>query len=330
MKIQSSLIDSEEQQDLKSKYEEIYTRSDVWMYKKSHGIHSVVLKQIIELLPGARVLDAGCGAGRLSLMIATQADWVDGFDFSEAAIHIANLNAKACRIDNVSFFIADLDNYQSQNPGNYDLITLIGVLEHVKDPIISLRAINRLLKEGGTVVVSCPNFLNFRGYTYMTLLTLFDLPMSLADLRQVNYMDMQHWSKETGFEPYKSIGAIYRFGWVEKAVEDMIKRVPLAVRDKELSISINYEDYNSWLYSQLDFNRQYLSYLEVRGILKRIQRIAKLDPKPLEDIDPGLWTKMSQYLNEDIDTDPFYCETEPFCYQGGECIYLLRKVKDVI
>jgi 2-polyprenyl-3-methyl-5-hydroxy-6-metoxy-1,4-benzoquinol methylase len=329
MKVRSALVEPEGQRGLKAKYEEIYAQSDVWLYKKSHGVHSVILGQISELLDGIRVLDVGCGAGRLALMCATRARQVDGLDFSEAAVHIARLNAQACGMDNVSFFVADLDRHQSLHP--YELVTLIGVLEHVKDPVASLIQINGFLVDGGVAVVSCPNFVNFRGHTYMTLLTLFDLPMSLADLRQVSYLDMQHWCQETGFELYKSVGAIYRFGWDEKAIEDMIKRVPLAVRDKglDIDISINYESYNAWLRSQLDINRQYLGYLEAQGVLRRVQKVVEFHPEPVEGVAPDLWAKMCQYLDEDIESDPFYCEVEPFCYQGGEGIYLLRKVRDV-
>jgi 2-polyprenyl-6-hydroxyphenyl methylase/3-demethylubiquinone-9 3-methyltransferase len=328
MKVRSSLAEPDDQRNLKAKYEEIYTQSDVWLYQKSHGVHSVISGQILKTLAGSRVLDVGCGAGRLALMCATAADHVDGFDFSEAAVRIAELNARACNIENVSFFIAGLDDYQTAK--RYEVVTLVGVLEHVKDPVTSLARVNGYLKEGGTAVVSCPNFLNFRGHTYMTLLTLFGLPMSLADLRQVSYMDMRRWCQATGFELHKSVGAIYGFAWGEKAILDMIKRVPLAVHDKEPSLPINYEAYNNWLHSQLDIHGRYLNYLETHGVLRRVKRVIELSPKtPLEGVEPDLWEKISRYLKEDIESDPFYCDVEPFSYQGGECIYLLRKVHDI-
>lgn|GEM_PF-1558200 len=326
MKLRSSLAEPQGQRNLKAKYEQIYSESDVWLYKKSHGVHSVIFSQIRDHLSGARLLDVGCGAGRLALMCATRAKHVDGLDFSETAVSMAQLNASACGINNVSFLVADLDEYE--NPQPYQLITLIGVLEHVKDPVTSLRRINQLLEEGGTAVVSCPNFLNFRGHSYMTLLTLLELPMSLADLRYVSYLDIQSWCQQTGFELLNSVGAIYRFGWDEKAVLDMIQRVPLAVRDKNLSVPLNYEAYNNWLRSQVAINRQYLNYLESQGFLKRIRRMVELRPQSVAGVDPELVRKMHQYLEEDIDNDPFYCEVEPFCYHGGEGIYFLRKVSD--
>lgn len=211
VKVRSSLTEPEDERNLKAKYEEIYTKSDAWLRWKFHGVHTVTATQIRDLLPGARVLDLGCGPGRLALMCATLARHVDGLDFSKEAIHLAQLNAKACRLPNASFFVADLDEYQ--NPRAYEIVILTGVLEHVKSPLGSLARLNSLLVDGGVAVVSCPNFCNFRGYTYMTLRTLFDLPMSLADLRQVSYNDILGWSQQAGFALTKTVGAIYRWGW---------------------------------------------------------------------------------------------------------------------
>lgn len=273
------------------------------------------------------MLDAGCGAGRLALMCAVRACRVVGVDFAESAIWIARLNARACGIDNVQYVVEDLDGHQSVLP--YDVVTLVGTLEHVPDPVETLRQINGHLRMGGTAVVSCPNFLNFRGHTYMTLLTLFGLPMSLADVRQVSYLDMRGWAAQTGFELVRTVGAFYRFAWDQKSVDDMIKRVPAALRDKDLGIPVDLEAYSEWLRSQVEVNRAYLSGLENRGLLKRISRKVGLHPRPLEGVDSSLWERMVQYLNEDTESDPYYSDVEPFCYQGGEGIYLLRKVSEL-
>ncbi len=325
-KVKSYLVSKDEPGGLKQKYEEIYGQSDVWLYKKSHGAHSVILQLIKDYLPGKKVLDVGCGAGRLPLMCGTLAREVHAFDFSEAAIFIARKNAEAVGQEHVQFWVSDMDFFENPDGQPYDLITLAGVLEHVPDPLATLRRLSSLLGNNGLLMVSCPNFLNFRGHTYMTLLTLLDLPMSLADLRQVSYMDIRRWASEVGFQVECCAGAIYRFAWDGKAVEDMIKRVPAAIGDKQLPIEIHFESYNQWLKSMVEINRWYLEFLESQGFLKRIVHPVRLEVAKRPDVDEELWGKMNQYLNEDIESDPYWSDIEPFCYQGGEVAYLLRKV----
>lgn len=318
------------ERDLRNKYEEIYRDSDVWLYTKSHGVHSVILAQIKDYLVNKKVLDIGCGAGRLAIMCAHFGKNVDAFDFSRTAIFLAQKNAECSGTKNVNFVVSDIDNFSIRSKEKYDLITLVGVLEHVKNPMSTFGKLNSLLKKDGILIVSCPNFINFRGDSYMTLLTLFGLPMSLADLRQIDYRDIKKWSVETGFELQRTIGAIYKFGWDEKSINDMIKRVPLAINDKQLSIEVNYESYNSWLKSRREVNQMYLDYLEKEGILKKINRFAEIPFTKVECIDESLWRKMKKYIQEDIESDPYYCDTEPFCFQGGEGIYFLQKKRDLI
>ena len=324
-KVQSYLVEDGGPDGLHRKYEEIYQKSDAWLYTKSHGVHSVVLGEIKEEIKDKRVLDMGCGAGRLAIMCAHSASHVDGIDFSESAVFIAERNAECCGITNIRFHADDISTFDPGIGMAYDVITSIGVLEHVPDPLVTLRRLNSMLAPGGLAVVSCPNFLNFRGHTYMTLLTLFGLPMSLADLRQVDYHDIQQWSAQSGFNHERTVGAIYGFAWGEKAITDMIKRVPAALSDKPISADLDHDSYQKWLHKNLDSNTKFLQYLEEASLLKRIQRQVKLQFKKTADVPEGLWDKMNQYIDEDITTDPYYCDVEPFCYFGGEGIYFLRK-----
>lgn len=325
MKIKSALV-SGRKGGLKGKYEEIYKDAEVWLYKKSDGVHSIIYKHVKNKIKGKEVLDVGCGAGRLAIMMAFSAKNVDAFDFSRTAVEIARKNASCSGVSNVNFSVDELEKFKPKGGKKYDLITLIGVLEHVKNPAVVLRRLNKLLNKNGTLVVACPNFLNFRGYTYMTLLKLFELPMSLADIRQVDYSDMEKWSKATGFKLEKTIGALFDFAWGEKAVNDMVKRVPAAAKDKKIKFQLNYQDYNSWLNSSLDKNKRYLEFLEEKGFLKRIDRQLKIKFSMADDIEEKLLARMSDYMNEDLGKDPYYSDVAPICYQGGESIYLLKKL----
>lgn len=320
----SSLLSEGQTGDILAKYEEIYRSADVWLYKKSHGVHSVIFDLIKDELPGRRLLDVGCGAGRLAIMAAYGGAEAVGFDFSASAIAIAELNSRSAGRP-VHFEVADIDTFAATAEQSFDLITLVGVLEHVQDPLSTLRDLQRLLKVGGLLVVSCPNFINARGFSYMTVLSLLHLPMSLADLRQIDYMDMEAWSAETGFTLERVVGAIYRFGWDQKAADDMIKRMPLAARDAKLDVAFDFEAYNDWQRKFVRPNQELLAWLEAQGVLKRIRRGVEIEITRPDGVDDTLWEHMRQYLSEDIESDPYYCDVAPFSAMGGEGIYLLRK-----
>jgi SAM-dependent methyltransferase len=75
-----------------------------------------------EPLDRSRVLDVGCGSGRLSLGLAPASKWVVGLDRDAGAIAEARRRAQATSIANVEFHEADVerDAYTSWEP---DLVT---------------------------------------------------------------------------------------------------------------------------------------------------------------------------------------------------------------
>src|SRR5438046_8395192 len=62
-----------------------------------------------ERLGGQRILDLGCGWGRLALAVAPQAGWVVGLDRDAAAIREAQRRATAADLENIEFHVADAE-----------------------------------------------------------------------------------------------------------------------------------------------------------------------------------------------------------------------------
>lgn len=111
-----------------------------------------VIKEVLRLAP-RKVLDFGCGDGRLSQELAKcGVSEVVGVDISERAIGFARVfnSANSCR-----FFCGDIEKLPEEG---FDVAVAMEVLEHISDDLIDgvLLAIESRLEPGGHFIVSVP------------------------------------------------------------------------------------------------------------------------------------------------------------------------------
>jgi 2-polyprenyl-6-hydroxyphenyl methylase/3-demethylubiquinone-9 3-methyltransferase len=99
-------------------------------------------------LAGKRVLDVGCGGGILSESMAALGAEVTGIDLSERALKVAQLHLLESG-RRVEYRPIDVEALAQEQPGHYDVVTCMEVLEHVPDPARQVAACGRLLKPGG-------------------------------------------------------------------------------------------------------------------------------------------------------------------------------------
>ncbi len=104
---------------------------------------------------GARVLDAACGPGYGSAMLADAgAASVLGVDYStEAIAHAQTHHARP----SVRYVQADALTLRPDEHGPFDTIVCIETLEHVNEPERLLRVLRDLLVPGGVLVLTVPN-----------------------------------------------------------------------------------------------------------------------------------------------------------------------------
>jgi len=76
-----------------------------------------------------RVLDFGCGVGRLAIPFARHAQGVDGMDISASMLKEARVNAAHFDVDNVAFL--ESDDELTEATGLYSLVHSYVVLQHV-------------------------------------------------------------------------------------------------------------------------------------------------------------------------------------------------------
>ncbi len=111
---------------------------------KNNGISTSVFK-------GKRCLDAGCGGGRGSILMAQcGAKEVVGVDFSTANIESCKKRAQQKGFSNLHFYQHSLTELPFENE-SFDIVWCNGVLMHTIDPDKCLQEISRVLKTGGSM-----------------------------------------------------------------------------------------------------------------------------------------------------------------------------------
>lgn len=107
-------------------------------------------------LAGARVLDVGCGGGLLAEALAGRGADVTGIDLSPSLLSVAELHALDSGVP-VRYRRISAEQLADEQPGAFDVVTCMEMLEHVPDPASVIGALARLVRPGGTIVVSTLN-----------------------------------------------------------------------------------------------------------------------------------------------------------------------------
>lgn len=103
---------------------------------------------------GSRVLEAGCGIGAQTVILARNSPeaWITSVDISEDSLKRAQEKIRQEGITNVVFRQGDIFHLPFE-PEGFDHIFVCFVLEHLADPQRALGQLRPLLKEGGTITV---------------------------------------------------------------------------------------------------------------------------------------------------------------------------------
>jgi SAM-dependent methyltransferase len=120
-----------------------------WWYRGRRAIIAGELDRLA-LRPGARALDAGCGSGRMLLELARYGE-VSGIELNDQAVAAARargpFDVRAGRVEELPW-----------DAGEFDLITCLDVVEHLRDDVGGLAELRRVSAPGGWLVVTVPAY----------------------------------------------------------------------------------------------------------------------------------------------------------------------------
>ncbi|MDV3458752.1 class I SAM-dependent methyltransferase [Sphingomonas sp. HF-S4] len=120
-----------------------------WWYRARRDILAEYLTRWGGLPEDARILEIGCGTGHNLPMLA-QFGEIDAIEIDETA------GAKASERLGKPVGTSPLPDLVGIEPGSYDLVAVLDVIEHVEDDVAALKAIATALKPGGKILITVP------------------------------------------------------------------------------------------------------------------------------------------------------------------------------
>jgi len=182
-------------------------------FKPLHQINPLRLEWIagIASLEGKTVLDVGCGGGILAEAMARRGGRVTGIDLSEKALKVAQFHLLESRLP-VDYELCPAETLAAREPGRFDLVTCMEMLEHVPDPASTVRACAALARPGAQMFFSTINrnpkayLLAVIGAEYVLKL----LPKGTHDYAKfVRPSELSRYCRNAGLEVRDIVGMTY-------------------------------------------------------------------------------------------------------------------------
>lgn len=198
---------------IKQHYSQAFKEGNYYVARKYNKIYKSVMSEFVKTINKAllrqgksivdsSILDVGCFTGEFLYQMAQAGANVCGIELQDEAVKIANekLPGKIIKAD-IMDENATLPQFQ------FDIVTLFGIIEHVKDPIFLLERATKFLKAGGLLAIQTPSSKSFLAgvmrkywppYTPIEHIHIFSfksLALIYKKLGLKNIIFKRHWKK---------------------------------------------------------------------------------------------------------------------------------------
>jgi 2-polyprenyl-6-hydroxyphenyl methylase/3-demethylubiquinone-9 3-methyltransferase len=162
-------------------------------------------------LGGARAVDIGCGGGILAESLAEAGATVTAIDMAEGPLAVARLHQHESGAE-VDYRRSTAEDLAAAEPGAYDVVTCLEMLEHVPDPSQVVKACTELVKPGGHVIFSTINR-NPKAFLFAIVgaeYVLNLLPKGTHEYDKfIRPSELESWARQSGLALKASIGLHY-------------------------------------------------------------------------------------------------------------------------
>ncbi len=174
-----------------------------------HTINPLRLKFILQQIdtqqvdtPRLRMVDIGCGGGILTEALARTGAQATGIDLSEMSLEVARKHAGEQGLA-IDYRYQNAEQLAQEQPGSFDVVTCMEMLEHVPDPARVIAACAHALKPGGKAIFSTINR-NPKAFLFAIVggeYVLRLLPRGTHSYRKlIRPRELREWARAAGLE----------------------------------------------------------------------------------------------------------------------------------
>lgn len=183
-------------------------------FKTLHAVNPLRLQFIQSHhgpLKDQTIVDVGCGGGILSEALARTGAQVLGIDLSEELLDVADLHSLESGVQ-VTYRQVSVETLAEDQPGAFDLVTCMEMLEHVPNPASVVKACAKLVKPGGKVFFST---LNRHPKAWLLAIAMAEhvlgmIPKGTHDFNTfIKPSELSRWARESGLELIGMEGVTY-------------------------------------------------------------------------------------------------------------------------
>ena len=182
-------------------------------FRPLHDINPLRANWIDKLSPvsGTRLVDIGCGGGLLTEAMAWRGANVTGIDMGEAPLSVARIHQLESQLD-IRYLQTTAETLASEEPGSFEVVTCLEMLEHVPDPASVIQACADLAKPGANLYFSTINR-NPKAFVFAIVgaeYVLNLLPKGTHEYGKfIKPSEMSRWIRAAGLLPQEMTGLTY-------------------------------------------------------------------------------------------------------------------------